>query len=169
MLVAAMNPCPCGFSTDPYKQCICTTRQLRQYRQKISGPLLDRIDIQVQVPRLLPEELIGKKAGETSNKIRKRVEKARKIQIKRNAKYGFSLNSYIPAKKLSDLCSLNNNATSVLLSAARKFELSARGYDKIIRIARTIADLANKKDIEVEHVAEALQYRTQDIFGKTLS
>lgn len=166
MFVAAMNPCPCGFSTDPLKECTCSARQQQQYRQKLSGPLLDRIDLHVHVPRLMPEELVNRKPGETSQKVRKRVEKARKLQLKRNQKHGFSLNSQIPAKKLAEICALCNEATSLLLSAARKFGLSARGYDKIIRVARTIADLDGKSSILPQHVAEALQFRTQDIFSQ---
>ncbi len=166
MFVAAMNPCPCGFSTDPLKNCTCTGRQQQQYRQKLSGPLLDRIDLHVHVPRLSPEELVGKKSGEASAKVRKRVEKARKIQSKRNQKLGFNLNSQIPSRKLGEICRLCPEATTILLAAARKFGLSARGYDKIIRVARTIADLDNKRDILPAHVAEALQFRTQDIFSR---
>jgi magnesium chelatase family protein len=166
MFVAAMNPCPCGFSTDPLKSCTCTGRQQQQYRQKLSGPLLDRIDLHVHVPRLSPEELVGKKSGEASAKVRKRVEKARKIQSKRNQKLGFNLNSQIPSRKLGEICRLCPEATTILLAAARKFGLSARGYDKIIRVARTIADLDNKRDILPAHVAEALQFRTQDIFSR---
>lgn len=166
MFVAAMNPCPCGFSTDPLKQCICTARQQQQYRQKLSGPLLDRIDLHVHVPRLMPEELINKKPGESSLKVRKRVEKARKMQLKRNQKHGIFLNSQIPSRKLGEICTLCSEATSLLLAAARKFGLSARGYDKIIRVARTIADLDGKTSILPAHVAEALQFRTQDIFSQ---
>jgi magnesium chelatase family protein len=165
MFVAAMNPCPCGFSTDLRKQCICSTRQLMQYQQKLSGPLLDRIDLQVPVPRLSPEEMLGKNSGEPSEKVRKRVEKARKRQFKRNQKYGCQLNSNIPSRKLAQLCNLGSAASNLLLNAARKFDLSARGYDKIIRIARTIADLSGKREISTEHIAEALQYRTQNIFN----
>lgn len=167
MFVAAMNPCPCGFSTDPLKECTCSTRQQQQYRQKLSGPLLDRIDLHVHVPRLMPEELIDKKPGETSEKVRKRVERARQKQARRNLQHGFLLNAQIPARRLAETCALCQEATSLLLAAARKFGLSARGYDKIIRVARTIADLDNKSDILPSHVAEALQFRTQDIFSQS--
>ncbi|MEW6712481.1 MAG: YifB family Mg chelatase-like AAA ATPase [Candidatus Riflebacteria bacterium] len=166
MFVAAMNPCPCGFSTDPLKQCICTARQQQLYRQKLSGPLLDRIDLHIHVPRLMPEELIDKKPGETSEKVRLRVEKARKLQSARNQKHGIILNSQIPSRKLGEICALCSEATTLLLAAARKFGLSARGYDKVIRVARTIADLENNEKIEPTHVAEALQFRTQDIFAR---
>jgi magnesium chelatase family protein len=166
MFAAAMNPCPCGFSTDPHKECVCSTKQLQQYRQKLSGPLLDRIDLQVQVPRLMPEELVAKGKGESSEKVRKRVEKARRFQLKRNQKHGFNLNAQIPSRKLGEICRLCPEATNLLLAAARKFSLSARAYDKIIRVARTIADLAGKKDIAPPHIAEALQFRTQDIFSR---
>lgn len=166
LFAAAMNPCPCGFSTDLHKECICSVRQLRQYRQKLSGPLLDRIDLHIQVPRLSPEEMVTKGCGESSEAVRKRVEKARKLQMKRNLKHGLTLNARIPSKFIAELCALCPEATSLLLAAARKFGLSARGYDKVIRVARTIADLAGKKNIMPEHVAEALQFRTQDIFSQ---
>ncbi|MGM0598767.1 MAG: YifB family Mg chelatase-like AAA ATPase [Candidatus Rifleibacteriota bacterium] len=164
MFIAAMNPCPCGFRTDPLKDCVCSSNQMQQYQRKLSGPLLDRIDLQVIVPRLAPDELAAKKSGETSAKVRKRVEKSRKFQLKRNKRHKVGLNAAIPAKKLDKICNLGNDETRLLISAARRYGLSARGYDKIIRVARTIADLDKSLQIKSEHIAEALQFRTQDIF-----
>lgn len=169
LFAAAMNPCPCGFSTDPDRECVCSSGQLAKYRQKLSGPLLDRIDLQIQVPRLKPEELAAKPAGETSETVRKRVIAARQLQKQRNVNSSSYLNSHIPGKHLSDVCNLRPEAQSLLVSAARKFAMSARGYDKVIRIARTIADLEHAPDIQTTHMAEALQYRTQDPFSDRIN
>ena len=164
LFAAAMNPCPCGFSTDPSHECICTTSQLAKYRQKLSGPLLDRIDLQIQVPRLKPEELAEKPDGESSFVVRERVIAARLVQKQRNAAHGDILNAHLPGKSLAEICNLNRDSHDLLLNAARKFALSARGYDKIIRIARTIADLAHSETVTTPHIAESLQFRTMNLF-----
>jgi len=164
LFVAAMNPCPCGFSTDPNRECICTAAQINKYRQKLSGPLLDRIDLQVQVPGLQPEELITKPAGESSAGVRERVMAARKLQYNRMIDGQSMLNAYLPGKNLAEICKISSKSQSLLLQAARKFNLSARGYDKIIIISRTIADLGQSEQICDHHVAEALQYRTRGLF-----
>jgi magnesium chelatase family protein len=163
LFAAAMNPCPCGFSTDPERECVCTSGQLAKYKQKLSGPLLDRIDLQIQVPRLRPEEMASRPDGESSEVIRKRVMAARMLQKQRNHQHG-GLNAHIPGKLLNETCALEHQAQTLLVNAARKFAMSARGYDKVIRIARTIADLENAVSINGSHIAEALQYRTQDPF-----
>jgi magnesium chelatase family protein len=166
LFVAAMNPCPCGYSTDGQHSCICSRGQISKYRQKISGPLLDRIDLQIHVPRLQPEELVGKPDGESSATVRERVVAARNIQKHRNtgSRQGF-LNAHLPGKRLAESCQISQDSQTLLLNAARKFGLSARAYDKVIIIARTIADLAKSDNIMPAHVAEALQYRTGDIFA----
>lgn len=164
LFAAAMNPCPCGFSTDPERECVCTSGQLAKYRQKLSGPLLDRIDLQIQVPRLRPEEMAARPDGESSAAIRQRVVAARMVQKQRNHQTSSYLNAHIPGKLLNDTCGLEHDAQTLLVNAARKFAMSARGYDKVIRIARTIADLENATNIKSSHIAEALQYRTQDPF-----
>lgn len=164
LFVAAMNPCPCGFSTDLDNECICTRGQISKYRQKLSGPLLDRIDLQIQVPRLKAEELAAKPGGESSETVRKRVIAARARQRHRNSSHSVLLNAHLPGKKLAEICQINAESQTLLLNAARKFALSARGYDKIIIIARTIADLDQSDEICTHHIAEALQYRTRGIF-----
>lgn len=165
LFVAAMNPCPCGFSTDADNDCICTRGQISKYRQKLSGPLLDRIDLQIQVPRLKPEELAAKPDGETSATVRQRVITARIRQKQRNCAHSVTLNAHLPGKKLAEICQINSESQTLLVNAARKFGLSARGYDKIIIIARTIADLDQSEMIHTHHIAEALQYRTRGIFN----
>lgn len=165
LFAAAMNPCPCGFSTDFNKRCICSGSQIKKYRQKLSGPLLDRIDLQLQVPRLKPEEMAQKPDGEPSEFIRARVKNARNIQLNRNGKSKPVLNAHLSDKHMNQLCALDNASKELMLAAARKFGISARGYNKIIKVSRTIADLASSDQILVEHISEALHYRTQDVFG----
>ncbi|HAE39506.1 MAG TPA: hypothetical protein DCG57_12870 [Candidatus Riflebacteria bacterium] len=164
LFAAAMNPCPCGFSTDPEAECVCNTRQINSYRQRLSGPLLDRIDLHIHVPRLQPWELAEKPAGESSETVRKRVVKARELQKHRNDPGNLMLNAHLPGKKIEALCRIDADSQKLLISAARRFSLSARGYDKVLLIARTIADLDESETIATSHLAEALQYRTSGIF-----
>lgn len=169
LFVAAMNPCPCGFSTDAKNDCNCTSSQLRKYRQKLSGPLLDRIDLQLHVPRLDPAELSQKTSGETSESIRNRVIKARNTQQKRNDPSKNVLNAHLTSKAVNKLCQLTQSSEQLLIDAARKFGISARGYVKICKVSRTIADMEGSEKISEAHIAEALHYRTQDLFsGDTL-
>ena len=162
MLVGAMNPCPCGYLGDKEKECTCSDFQIQRYRSRLSGPLLDRIDIVINVPRLTTEELINTKAeGETSAQIRSRVIKARKIQAERFADEGILTNSEMSGKLLKKYCKLDDKTSEFLKVAAQKYQLSGRKFDRILKLSRTIADLANSKDITIEHVTLALQYRTE--------
>jgi magnesium chelatase family protein len=162
MLVAAMNPCPCGFLGDPVKQCTCTTYQIQRYLRKISGPLLDRIDIHIEVPRLNYEKFSSSFSGESSKTIRERVIRAREIQRNRFKNRGIYCNSEMSSKDIRNFCKLSNEAENLLSTALQQLGFSARGYDKILKISRTIADLDGKENIEVQHIAEAIQYRSLD-------
>ncbi|MFW6148488.1 MAG: YifB family Mg chelatase-like AAA ATPase [Atribacterota bacterium] len=163
MLIAAANPCPCGFFGDSVKQCTCTSHQIRKYRSRISGPLLDRIDIQIEVPRLDYKELVNKSDHEeTSNKIRDRIEKARKIQQKRFIERPIFSNSQMNRRDIEKYCKLTENGRKLLNQAMEKLKLSARAYDKILKLSRTIADLSLIEDIQTSHLAEAIQYRSLD-------
>lgn len=163
MLVAAANPCPCGFFGDPVKQCTCTSYQIQKYRAKISGPLLDRIDIQIEVPRLDYKELVKRKNDyESSGEIRKRIEKSRKIQLVRFQGKKIYNNSQMNRKDIEKYCSLSEEAWNLLNQAMEKLKLSARAYDKILKLSRTIADIDLVEEIQAVHIAEAVQYRSLD-------
>ncbi len=160
ILIAAQNPCPCGFASDPEKQCTCSPGQIIKYQQKISGPLIDRIDLQIEVPRLSFEELTKEKVAESSVKIRQRVETARKIQKNRFDKLTqIMYNSEMKAPEIKEFCQIDNQGKALLKNAVNQFQLSARTYHRILKLARTIADLANQSEIQTPHLAEALQYR----------
>lgn len=161
-LVAAMNPCPCGFFNDTGKPCTCSPQIIRRYLQRISGPLLDRIDIHIEVPRLKQEELIGHGGGEPSVVIRSRVTKARQMQQRRFAGSGLFCNAHMQAKHLRQFCAVSDEVKDLLRTAISQLNLSARAYDRILKLARTIADLADAPNVEVQHVAEAIQYRSLD-------
>lgn len=166
MLIAAMNPCPCGYFGDLYKNCTCPITAVRKYRQKASGPLLDRIDIHIEVPSLKFEELSSKELSENSAAIRERVEKARKVQLERfrslkKRKPIFS-NSQMDNKDLKKFCEINSQSQRLIKLAMEKFGLSARAYDRILKVARTIADLNGEEKISESHIAEAIQYRSFD-------
>ncbi|MFA6304173.1 MAG: YifB family Mg chelatase-like AAA ATPase [Patescibacteria group bacterium] len=159
-LIATANPCPCGFLSDPEKNCSCTTLQIRHYQKKLSGPLLDRIDLQVEVPRLKTEELLANNnVVGNQEKIIKQITNAQKIQIKRLKNFGLFYNSEMDHQLIEKFCVLDSAGEQLLKQAVNKFGLSARGYHKILKIARTIADLENSTNIQLAHVAEALQYR----------
>ena len=163
MLVAAMNPCVCGYFGDPYHNCTCTPNQIQRYVSRISGPLLDRIDIHIEVPSIPYKELTSKKSGEESSKIRERVNQARTRQSKRyqNDK-SLHCNAHLRQKDLSKYCRIDSKSDELLKLAIEKFGLSARAYSRILKVARTISDLENSDNIKSEHISEAIQYRTLD-------
>lgn len=162
MMVAAMNPCPCGYRGDPKHECKCATLAVQRYWSKISGPLLDRIDIHVEVPSVAWKEMTAKAEGESSETIRERVNKARGIQLARLEKTGIYSNAQMGNKHLKEFCSLDDESMRVLERAVEMLRLSARAYHRILKISRTIADLEESPDIHSHHVAEAIQYRTLD-------
>lgn len=161
-LLAAMNPCPCGYYGDSEKQCTCTEYQIKQYRSKLSGPMLDRIDIVIDVPRLKPEELAAKESleSESSDSVRERVVKARNIQLERYKGLGIYTNSELTPKLIKKYCALDEESVLMMRNAVSKFNLSARAYDKILKLSRTIADLDESENINVKHLMQALSYRS---------
>ncbi|MCX7797935.1 MAG: YifB family Mg chelatase-like AAA ATPase [Melioribacter sp.] len=163
MLAAAMNPCPCGYFTDPSKECTCTTAQIQKYMAKISGPLLDRIDIHIEVPPVKFKELSSSDSGERSEVIRKRVVAAREIQLKRFAGLkNIYCNAHMTSKEIRKFCKLDSRCEELLKMAMTRLGLSARAYDRIIKVSRTIADLDNSENILPQHISEAIQYRALD-------
>ena len=162
MLVCAMNPCKCGWYGHPSGRCRCTERDVRRYHSKISGPLLDRIDLIVEVPALDYEELSRRSSAERSADIKKRVNAAREIQRRRFGGDGTMCNAHIGSREMSEICALDAEGEAMMHAAFDSMGLSARSYDRILRVARTIADLDGQEIISPEHVAEAIQYRTYD-------
>ncbi len=158
-LVAATNPCPCGYEGDPKRQCRCPPHRVELYRQKLSGPLLDRIDIRLVVPRLSKRELLGETAGEASSSIRTRVEEARARQRHRYAALGFPCNAMLPGPVARRQARMSSGGYDVLAAAVDALGLTGRGFDRAIKVARTIADLAGAEEIAGGHMAEALTYR----------
>lgn len=164
MLVGAMNPCPCGYWGDREKECVCSDFQRNRYLARISGPLLDRIDIQIDVPRLTSAELVASNdSEETSADIRERVVKARKIQAERYKNEEILTNSELTAELVKKYCRLDDKSRAMLKTAAVQYKLSGRRYDRILKLARTIADLDGVKNIELSHLMKALQYRGRDL------
>ena len=162
ILVASMNPCPCGYFGDPEKPCLCSAGQILGYRKKISGPILDRIDLHLEVPRLNFEKLSNNKLSENSAEIKIRVQKAREIQADRFKNEKIVANSEMSSKKTKETCQLTPEAEQLLGTAVNNLHLSARSYFRLLKLSRTIADLEGLKDINSSHVAEALQYREKE-------
>ena len=166
MLVCAMNPCKCGFFGDPNKQCTCTAASQKKYIDRVSGPLLDRIDIEIELPSVSYDEISGKAApGEPSAEIRKRVNRARRFseeRLRKNGERTDVLNSNMPVDMLHKYCVPNEEASKLMKQAFESLGLSARGHDRVLRVARTIADLDESEEIRPEHIAEAIMYRSLD-------
>ena len=163
MLASAMNPCPCGYFTDPSKECTCNTGQIQKYMAKISGPMLDRIDIHIEVPAVKYKDLSSEADGETSEEIRERVISARKIQIERfNNLSHIHNNADMGTNEIRKYCKLDSAGTELLKMAMTKLGLSARAYDRILKVSRTIADIEKTESIQPNHISEAIQYRSLD-------
>ena len=162
MLVASRNPCPCGFFQHPFRECNCTEAQIRRYQMKSSGPLMDRIDLHVEVPWIEYKEIEDDSHLESSLEIKKRVEKVREIQRNRFKDRGISCNAEMSHRHLQEFCPLDKDARSLLRRVFDSLSLSMRAHDRIIKVARTIADLEGEDRIASEHIAEAIQYRSLD-------
>ena len=162
-MLLILQPCPCGYSGDPKRECRCSPVQIKKYRAKISGPLLDRIDLHVEVPSVDYRELTGDTTGESSDTIRARVEDARSLQRRRYDASGMSgTNSQMPPKMMEAVCKVDRSTSALLEQAMDDLNFSARAHDRILKVARTLADLGLKTKIGEEEILEAIQYRTLD-------
>lgn len=162
MLVAAMNPCPCGYLGSEQKECSCSPHQVQRYRQRVSGPLLDRIDIHIEAPALTITQLRDSKLGETSAAVRERVEKARALQRSRFGNNGVRANAGMSHRSIREHCQIDKTLGDILQTAMERLNLSARAYDRVLKVSRTIADLAGSETIRSNHLLEAIQYRSLD-------
>ena len=162
MLVASMNPCPCGYLGDSNHTCSCTPQQVAQYRSRISGPLMDRIDLHIEVPAVRYDELRGVERGESSADVRERVCRARAVQRARLAEQGMWCNAQMGAREIREHCRVDNDGHKLLERVVDRLGMSARAYARILKVARTIADLRGVPDIDAGHLAEAVQYRKLD-------
>jgi len=158
----ATQECPCGFYTDLNRECTCTLPQILRYRSKISGPLMDRIDIHIEVPAVRYRDLTGETSGEDSETIKKRVDRAREIQRQRFAGKRIYCNAQMTSRYLKKYCQIGEDSKALLEQAIDKLGLSARAYTRILKIARTIADLENVESLTAQHISEAIQYRSLD-------
>lgn len=162
MLIASMNPCACGYYGSKDKECTCSPQAISKYMGKISGPLLDRIDIHIEVTPVKYKKLQDSVKVESSEVIKRRVNEARKLQIERYKEYNLYSNSELTPKLIEKYCKLDNVSHKILQNSFEKLGLSARAYGRILKVARTIADLDHKENIESKHIAEAIQYRSLD-------
>ncbi|MBP3697461.1 MAG: ATP-binding protein, partial [Clostridia bacterium] len=162
MIVCAMNPCPCGFHGHPKRECTCPDGAAKRYLARVSGPMLDRIDIHIEVPPVDFEKLSSRVPSESSAEIRKRVNAARKIQQERLKGSGVSCNAKMDSAMTKEFCRPTPKAMALLENVFEKLDFSARAYDKILRVARTVADLENAKDVDTSHVSTAVQFRSLD-------
>ena len=163
MLIAARNPCMCGYFSHPRKECTCSPSAVARYQKRISGPLMDRIDLSVEVPPVEYEKLVDEAPAEDSAQVRKRVEKARDLQRERFKDCGFLCNSEMGPAEVWKFCPQADGAKSLLQAATTQLNLSARAFHRILKVSRTIADLDDSEEIGVAHLAEALQYRSRGI------
>jgi magnesium chelatase family protein len=159
MFISAMNPCPCGYYGDPVRECTCSMQTISRYQKRISGPLLDRIDIHIEVPRVDYQKLTDERMGERSAALRGRVERAREIQRRRFAGTALSCNAGLGPTEVREVCRLDETGRSLVRAAMQQLQMSARAFHRILKLARTIADLAGSERIETAHLAEAIQYR----------
>jgi magnesium chelatase family protein len=160
-----MNPCPCGYLGDPLRDCTCQSTAIQRYQKRISGPLLDRIDIHIEAPRVDYEKLSDRRAGETSESVRGRVAAARERQRNRYAGTKLVTNADMGPKELAAHVALDSAGEQMMKAAVRQLQLSARGYHRVLKLARTIADLGNAEHVNVAHLAEALQYRARSSYA----
>ena len=163
MLVGAMNPCPCGFYGDPFRQCTCSPGIVSQYQRRISGPFIDRVDIFIEVPHIDYEKLTDDRLGEPSDKVKIRVKDARFLQLKRFQGTKLTCNAEMTPTEVREFCQAEESAQSLLKAAMKQLYLSARGFHRILKLARTIADLENAGIIKAHHLAEAIQYRPKSL------
>ncbi len=162
LLIATMNPCPCGYFSDPARECHCSPQRIQEYRSRASGPLLDRIDIHIEVPSLKYKDFSNGEPGEPSRKIRERVNRAREIQNRRFREENIHCNAVMGQRQIKRYCKLDREGENLLKLAINELGISARAYDKILKVARTIADLAGEEEISAEHISEAIQYKSLD-------
>jgi len=162
ILVAACNPCPCGFFGDSKKHCTCSYQQILRYRNKLSGPIMDRIDLQIEIPRLDFEEMVSENSDYSSSEVREKIEAVRELQKERFKKEQISLNAEMNPRQIKKYCVAENEAVKLLKDAVERLDFSARAYHRTLKVARTIADLEGKEHIQEHHVAEAIQYRMLD-------